>query len=538
MTYVITQSCCNDATCILDCPVDCIRPTPGDPEFVNAEMLYIDPDSCIDCGACQDACPVSAVYPEDELPSELRHFTEFNAGYFLRHPLAPSDHSSQRPAKPSADLGVLRVAVVGSGPASAYLAEDLLERGNVKVDVLEKVPTPWGLLRYGVAPDHLSTKALTTVFDRPFKSDAFEYHLNVEVGKDISVEELCASHHAVVVATGAADPVPWTVPGADLPGVHPATDFVAWYNGHPDHADSYFDLSGERAVIIGNGNVALDVARILLLGPDELNASDIAEHAREALLASNVREVVIAGRRGPLHAAYTVGEFSAIAHLPGVDLIIDPTEAELDQVSRDYLTSAEARYEDGLRAELTSRFAARRPSNADRRVVFRYLAEVAEVIGTEHVEGVRFHRDDLHEVAGLVLTSIGYRGRAIAGVPFDNARGTIPNRGGRVLVEDGEVAPGLYTVGWAKRSASGGIGTGRVDAQETAAAIIDDFNAGLLAVDNTDLAETLAARSVEVVTSDGWKAIDDYERETGRRAGRPRQKLVRVAEMLKVARTH
>jgi len=552
MTYVITQSCCNDATCVMDCPVDCIRPTPGDPEFINAEMLYIDPDSCIDCGACQDACPVSAVYPEDDLPSHLRHFTEFNASYFTRHPLEPSSYTSDRPAAPAADHGTLRVAVVGSGPAAAYLAEDLLERGNVRVDMIERLPTPWGLLRAGVAPDHLSTKDLTAIFDRPFKSDAFEYHLNVEVGQDITVEELRASHHAVVLATGAADPTPWNIPGADLSGVHPATDFVAWYNGHPDHADANFDLSCERAVIIGNGNVALDVARILLLPPERLNSSDVAEHALVALASSKIREVVIVGRRGPVQAAYTAAEFHALANLPEVDVVIAADEAALDPTSRDYLSGGDAAYEDGLRAELASRFAATEASGASRRVVFRFLADAVSVLGERHVEGVRFRRNELVErdgqvvtraidadpileKAGLVLTSIGYRGRAIPGVPFDAERGTIPSDLGRVLGAHGEPVPGLYTAGWAKRGAKGGIGAGRADAQETAAAIVADFNAGVLAADGADLAGVLAAKDVEVVTGEGWTAIDSHERAAGIEAGRPRQKLVRIPDMVRVA---
>jgi len=520
MTYVITQSCCNDASCILECPVDCIRPTPGDPDFVNAEMLYIDPDSCIDCGACQDACPVDAIYTEEELPSHLRHFTEFNAGYFFRHPLAASIHSSDRPERPVAERGVLRVAIVGSGPSAAYLAEDLLERGNVQVDVIDKLPTPWGLLRSGVAPDHLSTKKLTSIFDRAFRSEAFRYHLNVEVGRDITVEELQGSHHAVVLATGAADPAPWDVPGADLSGVHPATAFVAWYNGHPDHAEATFDLSCERAVVIGNGNVALDVARILLLGPEDLAASDIAEHARLALSQSKVREVVVAGRRGPVDAAYTFAEFHALAHLPGVEVVIDTGGAEFDP-------SAATTYEQGLKASLTAELADAKPTGADRRVVFRYRADTAEVVGKGRVEAVRFKRDGLVEETGLVLTSIGYRGRAIPGVPFDDSRGTI-------LHDQGRVMRGLYVVGWAKRGAQGGIGAGRPDAHETAAAIVADFNNGVLTCDGTDLGTMLAEKQLPVVTAEGWAAIDTHERHAGATAGRPRVKLVHLEDLVRV----
>ena len=555
MTYVITQSCCSDATCILECPVDCIRPTPGDPEFLHAEMLYIDPGSCIECGACQEACPVDAARPVDDLPAHLRHFVEFNAGYFVRNPLRPSTYGIDRPSRPVTERGVLRVAIVGSGPSAAYLAEDLLGRGNVHIDIVEKLPTPWGLLRFGVAPDHLPTKNLASAFDRPFRSDAFEYHLNVEVGRDVTVEELSESHHAVVVATGAAHPAPWDVAGSTLPGVHSATDFVAWYNGHPDHVDSTFDLSCERVVIIGNGNVALDVARILLMGPDELLASDVAEHARQALARSRVREVVVVGRRGPVQASYTAAELSAMAKLPGVDIFIDPADAAIDPASQRYLTGPQATYGDELKANLVAQIAAAEPHHAGRRMVFRYLAEATRVVGDVRVEGVEFRRNEmvsdggsvvvrasdnetpLVEPAGLVLTAIGYRGRPIPGVPFDMNRSAIPHQQGRVLDDTGATTPGLYTVGWAKRGAQGGIGAGRFDAQETADRIVDDFNKGLLNSTGTPLADILASRSLDVVTAAGWQAINTHELTAGATAGRPRQKLVRIEDMLQIAAT-
>jgi ferredoxin--NADP+ reductase len=557
MTYVITQSCCNDATCILDCPVDCIRPTPGDPGFVNAEMLYIDPDSCIDCGACQDACPVGAVYPDYEVPEDLVRFAAFNADYFRKHPLEQSVGTSGRAAKPDATLGTLRVAIVGSGPSAAYLAEDLLERGNVQVDMIDRLPTPWGLLRAGVAPDHVGTKDLAKVFAKPFASAAFSYHLNVEVGSDVTVADLLGSHHAVVVATGAADPAPWEIPGADLAGVHPATDFVAWYNGHPDFAEHDFDLTAERAIVVGNGNVALDVARLLVLGPEELAASDAAAHAVEALGASSVREVVVVGRRGPLQAAYTSPEFAALGSIPGVEVVIDPDEVTLDSASQAHLRSGSATFAEELKVKLAVEYSDRPRVGEGRRLVFRYLCDPVEVVGADRVEAVEFTRTELvaeagrivsrpiavreRIEAGLVLTSIGYRGRELPGVPFDAGRAIIPHQEGRVVDLDGITQPGLYAVGWAKRGATGGIGANRADAQETAAAIVADFNAAALSVGSVaepaSLAALLQARNVNAVSSEGWKAIDAHESATGGAAGRPRLKLVGVTAMLDVAAT-
>lgn len=554
MTYVITQSCCNDATCILDCPVDCIRPTPGDPDFVDAEMLYIDPDSCIDCGACQDACPVGAVYPDYSVPEHLERFTAFNADYFLKHPLEPSADAGGRPVKPEASRGPLKVAIVGSGPSAAYLAEDLLERGNVQVEMLDRLPTPWGLLRAGVAPDHVTTKSLSSVFAKPFASAAFSYHLNVEVGTDLTVADLLDRHHAVVVATGAADPAPWQVPGAELPGVHPATDFVAWYNGHPEFAEHSFDLTAERAVVVGNGNVALDVARLLVLGPEELAASDAAAHAVEALSKSSIREVVVVGRRGPLQAAYTSPEFAALGSIPGVEVVIDPDEVKLDPASEAYLDSGAASFAEELKVRLAAEYAARPLTGAGRRLVFRYLCEPAAVVGTDRVEALELTRNELvadggrivarptatseRIETGLVLTSIGYRGRELPGIPFDSVRAVIPQREGRVVDLDGSVQRGLYAVGWAKRGATGGIGANRLDAQETAAAVVADFNAGALSEDllaEASLADLLRDLGVDAVSSEGWRAIDAHERATGDAAGRPRLKLVDVPRMLEIA---
>ena len=554
MTYVITQGCCSDASCVLECPVDCIRPTPDERAFGSTEMLHIDPDTCIDCGACMDACPVDAVFPDSELPDAFARFTDINARYFERNPLEPSGLPPRR-AKPDAERGPLRVAIVGAGPAAAYVAEELLARKNVEVEVFDRLPTPWGLLRSGVAPDHLSTKKLTNLFDRPFASAAFSYHLNVEVGTHVSVAELLDHHHAVVLGVGASTGRSLEIPGADLPGSHTATDFVAWYNGHPDYADLEFDLSGERAVIVGNGNVAIDVARVLTMSPEALAASDIAPHALEALRHSNIREVVLLGRRGPLQASYTTGEFMALGHLDGIDVVIDPAEVVLDPHSQELVSSGELELSAELKVELAQEYAARPASGAARRIVFRYLQSPAAVTGPDRVTGVELVRNELVEddgalrarptddielvEASLVLSSIGYVAQPLPGVPFDDRRGVVPNDGARVLHETGgSPEPGIYATGWFKRGATGGIGSNRVDATETVDALVADFNAGVLAAgagSRDDLIQLLDVRRPERLDASGWSKIDAHERALGTAAGRPRSKLVSLVDLLQAA---
>lgn len=548
MTYVITQNCCNDASCVAECPVDCIRPTPDDRvAFAAAEMLYIDPDSCIDCGACMDACPVGAVAPEEDLPVHLARFAEFNAGYFLAHPLAPTA-PSPRAVKPDPERGELSVAIVGAGPSGSYVTEELLERGNVRVSVYDSLPTPWGLLRSGVAPDHQHTKDLAGLFERTAAKKQVDLRLNVAVGTDVTVDDLLASHHAVVIATGAADPQPWDVPGADLSGVHPATDFVAWYNGHPSAAHLDFDLSGERAVIVGNGNVALDMARVLLMTPEQLNATDIASHALDKLENSNIREVVVLGRRGPLQAAYTSAEFHALASLDGVDVVVDAVEAVLDEASLAAVANGTAGYADRLKAILASECAASPVTGAARRLVFRFLREPARVLGSTRVEGLELAVNRLVDDGGrlatqrldetetlsadLVLTSVGYRGRPIPGVPFDDLRGVVSNIHGRIVNAVAEPIAGLYATGWIRRGAQGGLGSSRLDAVETVDHIVADFNAAVL----TDPSTPSSAVPGELSLSD-WKVIDAWETQAGQDAGRPRIKLTKIEEMLAVARS-
>ena len=482
MAFVITQRCCNDASCVEVCPVDCIRPSPGDPEFGTTEMLYIDPGACIDCGACVPACPVSAIRYEDDLPGPMERYRDINAAYFQRHPLDADPTLFHQPYPGHTRGRRARVAIVGAGPAACYAADELLSRLDAEVEMFDRLPTPHGLVRAGVAPDHADTKGIGAVFDSKLATDAVRLHLNVEVGRHITHEELMRHHDAVIYAVGAFFERELGVTGEELSGSHPASEFVAWYNGHPDFADMSFDLSGERAVVVGNGNVALDVARILVLRQDDLEQTDIADHALIALRDSKIREVVILGRRGPLQAAYSASEFLAFGYLSGVDVVIDPRELDLDPASRALLETPEVDPALMLKATLAEEFASRPLHAQNRRVVFRYLVSPDEILGTDRVERIRLRKNELVEADGalkaqptgtteefdtsLVLCSVGFRGRPLPGLPFDEHTATIPHQRGRVIGGGGQPVAGVYVVGWIKRGATGTIGTNKHCARE------------------------------------------------------------------------
>ncbi|MGV9746789.1 FAD-dependent oxidoreductase [Rhodococcus zopfii] len=544
MAYVITQTCCNDASCVAVCPVNCIHPTPEEREFATTEMLHIDPQACIDCGACADACPVEAIFPEDTLTPEQARFTELNAAYYTAHPTPDGWIPLTPTPAPPRDRGTLRVAIVGAGPAACYAAQELLERSDVEVEMFDRLPTPFGLVRAGVAPDHPGTKTVTDSFERSFRRDAFGLHLDVEIGRDLTHADLLDHHHAVIYAVGASADRHLGIPGEDLPGSHAATEFVAWYNGHPDYADRTFDFSGTTAVVVGNGNVAIDVARILTTDVDELARTDIADHALEALRRSNIREVVLLGRRGPAQAAYSNPEFLVLGDLHGVDVVVDESELELDPVSA---RTAAADPAVGLRMRLAREYAQTPPRPGRKRIVFRYLAAPTELLGADRVTGVRLVRTELvggedgtlvarpagdHEdlPAQLVLRSIGYRGVPLPDVPFDEHRGIIPNTGGRVEA-------GVYVTGWIKRGPSGVIGTNKACAKETVAALLADFDAARLTAPpagRRELTRLLASRRPNRVDLRGWQAIDDAERAAGRVHGRPRVKITDRAGLVEI----
>ncbi|MGX6508436.1 FAD-dependent oxidoreductase [Rhodococcus sp. SJ-2] len=546
MAYVITQTCCNDASCVAVCPVNCIHPTPDEREFGSAEMLHIDPQTCIDCGACADACPVEAILPDDKLEPSQARFAEINADYYRAHPMPEGwNPLVPTPAAPR-DRGTLRVAVVGAGPAACYATQELLERSDVEVEMFDRLPTPFGLVRAGVAPDHPGTKAVTESFEWSFRRDAFALHLDTEIGRDLTHAELLDHHHAVVYAVGASADRRLGIPGEDLEGSHAATEFVAWYNGHPDYANRTFDLSGERAVIVGNGNVAIDVARILAMDVEDLARTDIADHALEALRHSNIREIVLLGRRGPAQAAYSNPEFLALGELEGVDIVIDEADLELDEAGANAVASDPAV---AMRVQLAREYAGSEVREGNRRIVFRYRAVPAEVLGTDRVDGVRVARtelvedsegalvarvtDDVDDIdAGLVLRSIGYRGVPVPDLPFDDRRAVVPSAGGRVDA-------GVYVTGWIKRGPSGVIGTNKACAKETVATLLADFDSGRLAPprgDRRSLGKLLAERRPDRVDLDGWRAIDAAERAAGRASGRPRIKITERAALIELGR--
>ena len=458
----------------------------------------------------------------------------------------------------------IRVAVIGSGPAGFYAAGHLLKdsQGRVEVDMLERLPTPWGLVRSGVAPDHPKIKSVTRVYEKTAAHPRFRYFGNVTFGEQVGREDLLEHYHAIVYATGSPSDRPLGIPGEELPGSHAATDFVGWYNGHPDQCDLEIELlSAERAVVIGNGNVALDVARMLVLAPSELAPTDTADHALEVLAESRVREVVVVGRRGPAQAAFTNPELLELGELSQADVIVDPAELERALAVPD--PDAESNTTARRNVEILRDYASREPKGHARRIVLRFLLSPTALLPDEQgrLGAVELVRNDLvpanggslraqpgdeHETipAGLVFRAIGYRGIALPGVPFDERRGVIPNTGGRVIdLQTGEPVPGEYVVGWIKRGPSGVIGTNKKDAQETVDAMLADLLAGEVAAtphtprapDPAAVESMLRERQPELVTYAGWSEIDKHERALGEPAGRPRVKLTRIDEMLRVA---
>ena len=455
-----------------------------------------------------------------------------------------------------------RIAVIGSGPAGFYAAGHLLKDAGAgfEVDMFERLPTPWGLVRSGVAPDHPKIKSVTRVYEKTAAHPRFRYYGNVTFGEHVSREDLLRHYHAIVYATGSPSDRPLGIDGESLPGSHAATEFVGWYNGHPDHTDLEFDLlSAERAIVIGNGNVALDVARMLVLTAAELAPTDTADHALDVLAASQVKEVVVVGRRGPAQAAFTNPELLELGELSDADVIVDAGELERGLAVHD--EQAEQDVTARRNVEILREFAAREPAGKSKRVVLRFLASPVALLPDErgHVGAVELVRNELvasgdgalraqatdqRETleAGLVFRAIGYRGIPLPRVPFDERTGVIPNEEGRVKVPgSGEQAPGEYVVGWIKRGPSGVIGTNKKDAQETVDAIFADLAAQNGAghrperPDADAVEQLLRERQPELVTYAGWEAIDRHERALGEPAGRPRVKVTSIEEMLRIA---
>jgi ferredoxin/flavodoxin---NADP+ reductase len=466
----------------------------------------------------------------------------------------------------------IRIAVIGSGPAGFYAAGHLLKEPaeRIEVDMLERLPTPWGLVRSGVAPDHPKIKSVTRIYEKTAAHPRFRYFGNITFGQHVSRADLLERYHAIVYATGSPSDRPLGIPGEELPGSHAATEFVGWYNGHPDHSDLEVDLlSAERAVVIGNGNVAIDVARMLVLAPEELAPTDTADHALDVLASSRVDEVVVVGRRGPAQAAFTNPELLELGELAGADVIVD--QAELERALAVHDAEAEEDVTARRNVEILRSYAARPPAGHRKRIVLRFLLSpvallpdergrlgAVELVRNELVPGsgggLRAQPTEERETlsAGLVFRAIGYRGIPLPDVPFDERSAVIPNEAGRVLdSRDGEPVPGEYVVGWIKRGPSGVIGTNKRDAQETVDAMLADLplapNNGATAdrapahapsdPDAASVEALLRTRQPELITYSGWQSIDRHERALGEPAGRPRVKLTRIEELLRAAAT-
>jgi ferredoxin--NADP+ reductase len=446
-----------------------------------------------------------------------------------------------------------RAVIVGAGPSGFYAADQLLGAG-LEVDVLDELPTPFGLVRAGVAPDHPNIKAVTRVYEKTAGKPGFRFFGGVKLGQDVSRAQLLERYHVVVYALGTSDDNRLGIPGEQRPGSHAATDFVAWYNGHPDAADHEFDLSCERVVVVGNGNVAIDVARMLVLHPDELAVTDAADHAIDSFERSRVKEVVLLGRRGPAQGAFTNPELRELADLQRAGVEVDPDDLELDGHSLAWLES-DADVTSRKNVEILRGYAQSRPRVGSHRLVLKFLRSPVEILGEGdggRVAGIKVVKNRIepvdggglramptqeHEVieCGLVLRSIGYRGRPVDDVPFDDRRGLIRNQAGRVVDEDGHAQIGEYVVGWIKRGPSGVIGTNKKDAADTTAKVLADIEGGSVNTPVIDdphaIASFYAQRAVGAVTWNGWRAIDQAETAAGAPQGRPRIKLVRLADL-------
>lgn len=459
--------------------------------------------------------------------------------------------------RPGTDARPLRVAIVGSGPAGFYTAEKLLKQSDltVEVDVFDRLPVPFGLVRFGVAPDHEKIKNVTRVYEKTASHSNFRFYGNIDIGTDLTLSDLRRHYHQICYCTGAQTDRRMGIPGEDLQRSHPATEFVAWYNGHPDYRDLEFDLSVESVAVVGVGNVAVDVARILCRTREELATTDIADHALDVLCHSNIRQVYILGRRGPAQAAFTNPEVRELGELAGADIRVVPEEVRLDPLSLEFVEESNDK---NLRkkVEILQSYIDRPPTGKPRTLTLRFLVSPVELYddGSGGVKGMKLvhnqlyssddgslrprHTDRFEQLdVDMVFRSVGYRGVPLAGLPFDESSGVVPNEAGRV-VDPGTGAPvvGLYVAGWIKRGPSGIIGTNKPDAGETVECMMADAGAGVvLNPSNTD-ADSVEAYVQRIqpdfVSWEGWARIRAAEEAKGKSANRPRVKLTTREEIL------
>jgi anaerobic selenocysteine-containing dehydrogenase/NADPH-dependent glutamate synthase beta subunit-like oxidoreductase/NAD-dependent dihydropyrimidine dehydrogenase PreA subunit len=553
MAYVVTEACQGDkfTKCVDVCPVDAFRE--------GADMLYIDPQACIECNACLTECPVRAIYPYSAVPEPLQHYIELNARMSAECPpiteSRDTDDSAASPATKTsrADGPARRLAVVGAGPSGFYAADEMLRQlPQARVDIFERLPTPFGLVRYGVAPDHPKIKSVSASFDKIARSPRVRFFGNVELGKDVSRDELLDHYDAVLYATGGSASRSLDLPGADLANIQGASTFVGWYNGHPDCRDLAVDLSGDSAVVIGMGNVALDIARILAMPVAELERTDIADYALEALRHSKIREVCLVARRGPVQAAFTPKELRQLLDTEGVDIRVEAEDMLLDAASSAELAeplNTEARHNLSLLQEAQAR-----PPQGGKTIRFVFKASPHAFTGQDGrvamLDSVRNALQDgssgvvvavataqhLQLAASLVVNATGYRGQAIAGVAFDERRGVIANDNGRVLAAQVETPSKEYVAGWIKRGASGVIGSNKQCAVDSVNRLVADLSERGPGT-SRDVEALLKQRQIDYVSYVDWMLLDQHEREQGEAHGRPRRKVVEVERMLRIIRS-
>lgn len=455
----------------------------------------------------------------------------------------------------------LRVAIIGAGPTGFYATDHLFKEKDVvvEVDIYDRLPTPFGLVRGGVAPDHQKIKSVTKAYDRTAANPRFRFYGYVEFGSDLTLDDVKKYYHQVLFSTGAQTDRNLGIPGEDLKGSHAATEFVAWYNGHPDYQDFEFDLSKESAAVIGIGNVAVDVARILCRTPEELAETDIADYAEEALRASRIKDVYMIGRRGPAQAAFTNPEIKELGEMPGADVVILPEEAELGELTKKWLET-EGDKTARRNAEIVKEYSRRKPTGKPRRLHIRFLESPVELFGDDagDIETMRIVHNELYTSddgslrpratdrfddlsVGLVFRSVGYRGVALPGVPFYEKWGVILNEKGRVIdPETKEPIPGLYTAGWIKRGPSGVIGTNKPDALETVECMMEDLKKGKTFhpsdTSASSVEKLIRERKPNYVSWKDWERLDEIEVKKGKEEGRPRVKFTTVEEMQKALR--
>jgi len=538
MAYVVTQACIGNkhTDCVDVCPVEAFREGP--------DMLFIDPEACIECNACLTECPERAIFPQSAVPENMQHFIQLNADNAVTHPVIRESIKRDKTASPMAAF-TGRFAVIGSGPSGFYASEELLKKmPSAKVDMFERLPTPFGLVRYGVAPDHPRIKSVTSGFERIAQHKHFRFFGNVQIGQDLSRQDLLKHYDGVIYATGGSRSRELNIPGAQQTNIFGSSTFVGWYNGHPDQRHLVVDFSHKTAVIIGIGNVALDIARMLILPSAQLDRTDMSDHALMQLNFSAVTEVCLMARRGPAQAAFTPKELEQLMSIDGLELIVDPADLELDAKTLEQLSLpefSEAQQNIKLLRKIALR--PRAPSMSGRkRIRFLFWHSPASIApdqnGMKSIKATPTNTnnttlDVLDIEAGLIIHAIGYQGDAINQVPFDASKGVINNQNGKVHNGD-ESCTKEYTAGWIKRGASGVIGSNKQCASDTVAQLFNDLSPDTQPLQQSDIQSLLIERAVSFLSFADWQLLDEYEQQQGKILGRPRRKVTDVNKMLQV----